>query len=124
MRMTLVISALALGLLSGVAEAQTSSGDTTQPGASSDSRSRTGTRSRLKTTMPTLQPSVLDDDSSRTPLMPSRSRGDNPYSSIEPKGTWIGSMGIFNRALLANRGSRKLKSHAAASRNHLKSRLQ
>lgn len=120
----LVLFALALGLLSGVAEAQTSSSDTATPGASTEQRARTGTRTRIKTSMPTLQPSVLDDDTSRPPLMPSRSRGDDAYSSIEPKGTWIGSMGIFNRSLLSSRGSRKHKTHAAASRNHLKHRLQ
>ena len=39
-------------------------------------------------------------------LMPSRRLSDEPYSSIEPKGTWIGSMGIFDRSLLGKRGKR------------------
>lgn len=122
MHMKLALSAIALGLLCGNVQAQTTNRASDPPGATSERRPTPSTRNRIRSTMPSIKPADGDDEGSISPLMPSRTLGDEPYSSIEPKGTWIGSMGIFNRALLDKRGSRTRKAGISTSRSH-KTRL-
>lgn len=117
MQLKLVLSALSLVLLCGTVHAQSSRSGLDQIGATADRSSVSSSRSRIKSSMPSIESTDTDSEPSVSALMPSRTLGDEPYSSIEPKGTWIGSMGIFNRALLDRRGSRTRKAGITGARS-------
>ncbi len=107
MKPMLPVVVLSVALVAGNANAQAptatpKTADIVNP----EGRPSVASRPSLRRATPSIRPNDNPESKGVSNLMPSRALGDEPYSSIEPKGTWIGSMGIFKRSLLDKRGTR------------------